>query len=65
MDATLPALMFRCPRCANEVEERFYGPCGPCRDELAALLVGEARERATEHFEPAMNVVPNQVATKD
>jgi hypothetical protein len=44
---------FTCPRCGNEVTERFYGPCEDCR-------VG-----APARYEPKMNVVPNFVATKD
>ena len=54
-----------CPRCAAEAEERFYGPCGRCREELRARLRGEAREIEVAAYEPKMNVVPNQVATKD
>ena len=54
-----------CPRCGTDVQERFYGPCGSCRAELRARLGGEAREVEVEAYEPKMNVVPNQVATKD
>ena len=54
-----------CPRCGTEAEERFYGPCTACRADLRARLGGEAREIEIEAYEPKMNVVPNQVATKD
>jgi NMD protein affecting ribosome stability and mRNA decay len=54
-----------CPRCGTEVDERFYGPCGGCRAELRARLGGEAREVEVAAYEPKMNVVPNQIATKD
>ena len=57
--------MITCPRCGVEAEERFYGPCGSCRDELRARLGGEARQVEVAAYEPKMNVVPNQVATKD
>ena len=59
------ALGFDCPRCGSIAEERFYGPCGPCRDELRSTLGGAAREVEVAAYEPKMNVVPNQVATKD
>jgi hypothetical protein len=58
-------LDFTCPRCASEVAEAFYGPCESCRGELVATLGGDAREVETAAYEPKMNVVPNQVATKD
>lgn len=59
--------LFDCPRCATQVEERFWGPCGRCRSELTAGQRGQAAEaaRPTGRFEPAMHVVPNHVATKD
>jgi hypothetical protein len=62
-------LSFDCPRCGTAVVEAFYGPCGACRTVLKVTL---ARADATSdadaapaRFEPKMNVVPNQVATKD
>jgi hypothetical protein len=57
---------FTCPRCSREVEERLYGPCSNCRDEL-----GETMRRAdvtpvvASEYVPKMNVMPNQVATKE
>jgi hypothetical protein len=62
----LAAESFVCPRCAREVEERLYGPCSSCRDELGTTMrrVDEAPVVAAE-YEPKMNVTPNQVATKD
>ena len=66
MTAAAPeALAFSCPRCEADVTERFYGPCTPCRDELRASMGGEAREVEVAAYEPKMNVVPNQIATKD
>ena len=58
-------LGFDCPRCHQAVEARFWGPCPRCREELAAAMVGEARDIELAAFEPAMHVVPNQVATKE
>jgi hypothetical protein len=60
---------FTCPRCENAVSERFYGPCGTCREQLRAAMSssGVASDEAagTTRFEPALHVVPNHVATKD
>jgi hypothetical protein len=59
------ALSFDCPRCGATVHERFYGPCPACRSDLRSQLAGEAREVATEAFEPTMHVTPNAVALKE
>ena len=59
------ALSFDCPRCSKAVEETYYGPCGACRDALVAAFAGGARDVEVVAYEPKMNVVPNQVATKD
>jgi hypothetical protein len=67
-DAAAPApvdLDFACPRCGQAVRERFYGPCPGCRTELRASQGGAARDVEVGAYEPKMNVVPNQVATKD
>ena len=56
---------FDCPRCGQPSDESFYGPCGGCRDQLRATVFGEQREVEVAAYEPKMNVVPNQVATKD
>jgi hypothetical protein len=56
---------FTCPRCHEAVDERFYGPCPTCRDQLRLALGGEAREVERAAFEPAMHVTPNAVAVKD
>ena len=56
---------FHCPRCASEVSEAFYGPCGTCREVLRATIGGEARHVEVADYEPKMNVTPNAVATKD
>ena len=54
-----------CPRCGRDVDERFYGPCATCRDDLRAAFVNEARIVDVAEYEPKMNVTPNAVATKD
>jgi hypothetical protein len=56
---------FSCPRCDQQVEEAWFGPCTPCRAELRATVGGEAREVAAADYVPKMNVTPNAVATKD
>jgi hypothetical protein len=56
---------FACPRCARAVTERYYGPCEPCRDELAVAFSPAARHVEATRFEPRMHVTPNAVATKD
>jgi len=58
-------LTFDCPRCGRPVAERYWGPCGACRDTLATTMAGEARSVEVAAFEPTMHIVPNQVATKD
>jgi endogenous inhibitor of DNA gyrase (YacG/DUF329 family) len=58
-------LRFACPRCGDEVADRFYGPCPTCRQALVAGQRGEAREQEQTRFEPKMHVVPNHMATKD
>jgi hypothetical protein len=62
---TTDVIDFTCPRCNADVVEAFYGPCESCRGELVAALGGDARDIETAAYEPKMNVVPNQVATKD
>lgn len=58
-----------CPRCGQPSDGRFYGPCRRCREELVARYqtAGDGSEEQAEsvRFEPKMNVVPNQVATKE
>jgi hypothetical protein len=62
-------LTFDCPRCGTTVVEAFYGPCGACRTVLKVTLAradtGADADATPARFEPKMNVVPNQVATKD
>ncbi|MCU1344079.1 MAG: hypothetical protein JWL70_345 [Acidimicrobiia bacterium] len=65
MDDVSDLLEFTCPRCAGNVSARFYGPCDACRTDLRATLGTEAREVEVQAYEPKMNVVPNQVATKE
>jgi hypothetical protein len=64
--AQLETETFACPRCHREVEERLYGPCSTCRDELGDKVrrSSDAAVVATEYV-PKMNVTPNQVATKE
>lgn len=56
---------FDCPRCGGPAEERLYGPCTTCRLALRRAVVGSARDVDAGAYEPSMNVVPNQVATKE
>lgn len=58
-------LDFVCPRCDQSVTSAFYGPCAGCRQDLRASFAGESRAVEAVAYEPKMNVVPNQVATKD
>lgn len=57
-------LTFDCPRCSAPTEAELYGPCPTCVTQLRAVG-GEARDVEAVAYEPKMNVVPNQVATKD
>ncbi|MDQ3107889.1 MAG: hypothetical protein M3Q68_08830 [Actinomycetota bacterium] len=57
-------LSFECPRCEVSVRGEFYGPCPTCVTQLRASG-REARMLEVADYEPKMNVVPNQVATKD
>ncbi|MDQ1395131.1 MAG: small subunit ribosomal protein S27e [Acidimicrobiaceae bacterium] len=60
-----PTTAFVCPRCHGEASERFYGPCAACRDQLRLEMANAPRQADVGQYEPKMNVVPNQVATKD
>ena len=55
---------FACPRCGDQTDESFYGPCASCRAELRTKIGGDAKELTVE-YEPKMNVTPNAVALKD
>ena len=61
----LAPLLFACPRCHRDVEERLYGPCTPCRDELRVSLAREATDVEAPAYEPIMHVTPNAVALKE
>ena len=61
----MTTLQFDCPRCARSTEEPFYGPCRSCRDQLRASIFIEPKAVEAAEYEPKMNVVPNQVATKE
>ncbi len=54
-----------CPRCGQDVDARFYGPCKACWDTLRATQAREQRTVDVAEYEPKMNVTPNAVATKD
>jgi hypothetical protein len=54
-----------CPRCGHDVDERYYGPCGSCREDLRAAFQREGRVVEVAEYEPKMNVTPNAVATRD
>ncbi len=60
-------LGYSCPRCGNEVSERFYGPCEQCREQLTETMGANPSGdvQGPSRYEPKMNVVPNFVATKD
>jgi len=63
--AAADLLDYSCPRCGSMVSEDFYGPCSVCRDDLVATMRADAKDVEAAAYEPKMNVVPNQVATKD
>jgi hypothetical protein len=56
---------FPCPRCGEDCDARFYGPCDACRTSLRQTMAGEARALEKEAFVPEMHVTPNAVALKD
>jgi predicted RNA-binding Zn-ribbon protein involved in translation (DUF1610 family) len=64
-DAERGTSTFDCPRCGRAVDERFYGPCTGCRDELRATMARQATSVEAQAYEPKMNVTPNAVALKD
>lgn len=64
-DTKVAGVEFVCPRCAAPVEDRFYGPCEPCRTQLRAQFRHEGRMVEVAEYEPKMNVTPNAVALKD
>jgi hypothetical protein len=63
--AELDDLTFTCPRCHNETSAKFYGPCAVCCEELRATQGSGARDVEVAAYEPKMNVVPNQIASKE
>ncbi len=54
-----------CPRCGGALSSALYGPCPACRTDLRARSVRQSELLEVAAYEPRMNVVPNQVATKD
>lgn len=65
MEPRHPPQRFDCPRCGAATEAPFYGPCPSCREALVATQAGKPRAADGGRFEPSLNVVPNQVATKE
>ncbi len=65
MQSTIEPLHHACPRCSAAVQQRFYGPCPACVDQLRSALVGEGGDVVAPEYEPKMNVTPNAVALKD
>jgi hypothetical protein len=65
MMGSMDPLDYVCPRCAQPVSQRFYGPCSTCRDALRDSIRMDARDLGPVAYEPKANVVPNQVATKE
>lgn len=64
MSTSADDLSFECPRCLAAVTEEFYGPCASCVDDLRATG-GEGRVVDAVEYEPRINVVANQIATKE
>lgn len=62
---TAEPLEFDCPRCSRPASASTYGPCEECRAELRTVMVKEGRDIEVGAYEPKMNVVPNQVASKE
>lgn len=58
-------LEFTCPRCHKSATARIYGPCPECVVSLQASMGGAGRDIDVTDYEPKMNVVPNQVASKE
>lgn len=65
LDVDDTPITFDCPRCGASVSARFYGPCASCVDGLRASQRSSAGRYEAAEYEPKMNVVPNQIASKD
>lgn len=68
LSATDPApdsVGFTCPRCGEQVEARFYGPCPACSQVLQATYQQKKNDVEAPEYEPKMNVTPNAIATKE
>ena len=46
--STLEPMTLTCPRCHTEVQQRLYGPCADCIDQLYDKFQGVAREIESE-----------------
>ena len=64
-DDAQAGLVFTCPRCRQQVEHRFFGPCPACVQELRSKMMGDTTEVVAPEYEPKMNVTPNAVALKE
>ena len=64
-DAPDGPLHFDCPRCREATAATYWGPCESCRTAMADASRRDGRDVEIGAYEPKMNVVPNQVATKD
>lgn len=42
-----------CPRCANPLDQAYYGPCAECRTQLRADAVSAAAARQAGNTEAA------------
>ena len=65
---TADSITYRCPRCSNQVTERYYGPCTDCRNDLRSRFAstdGDAKVISIADYVPKVNVTPNAVALKD
>jgi hypothetical protein len=63
--STHDVMTFTCPRCQATVQDRFYGPCAGCAQQLRSQIIGEASDVVAPEYEPKMNVTPNAVALKE
>jgi hypothetical protein len=65
LDVDDTPLEIDCPRCGSSVSQRFYGPCPSCVGQLRASQRSDGGDYTAAEYEPKMNVVPNQIASKD
>jgi hypothetical protein len=58
-------LVYNCPRCNMHTEQRDYGPCFRCIEELRVKMNLEKKNDVAADYIPKMNVVPNAIASKE